>query len=180
MGYELPIFVSRILAEQPAAPRRVPMLAVARAVLAGADCAIYAAGGAALIGLAVLVQLSAAGPPAPNARVALVILGFGVLFGLLAAFRIWQVYLLVRFGDGQVVNVVQAEVGRARLSGSPWGEPMMSGGMPIAALGTYRFAASGETGHYYMQQWWAAALRPGQRLWVIRHRGRDVLYAPVT
>lgn len=51
--------------------------------------------------------------------------------------------------------------------------------MPIAARGTYRFIDTGDTGRYYMQQRWALALRPGDRMWVLRRAGRDVLYAPV-
>ena len=179
MTYRLPAFLSTTLAGQRRPPRGIPLGDVARAVLAGADCAIYAGGFVVLIVLSVLVQLWPSTPSASDGRVALVIQGIGVLFGLLASFRIWQVYGALRFGEAQAAEVVEARVGRARMYGTPWGEPMMSRGMPIAALGTYRLTDTGETGHYYMQQWWATALRPGQRIWVLRRNGRDVLYAPV-
>ena len=51
-----------------------------------------------------------------DGRIALVIQGIGALFGLLAAFRIWQVYGALRFGEAQAAEVVEARVGRARIS----------------------------------------------------------------
>ena len=78
-----------------------------------------------------------------------------------------------------MAEVTDAEVGRARIYGTPWGEPLMAGGMtPIAARGTYRTIDTGQTHRYYMQQRWALALRPGDNMWVVRTQGRDVLYAP--
>lgn len=75
--------------------------------------------------------------------------------------------------------ITDAEIGTARIYGTPWGEPLMVGGMtPIAARGMYRIIETGETGAYYLQQRWALNLRPGDRIWVLRSNGRDVLYAP--
>jgi hypothetical protein len=152
---------------------------VARAVLVGADGALYAGGGAFLIafGLSVYVWPNT---PASNIPGGLVLAGVGVLSGLVAVFRIWQVAGALRHGDAQVAQVVDAEVGRARIYGTPWGEPIRIRRMPIAARGTYRLTSSSETGHFYMQQRWATALQPGSRMWVLRKNGRDVLYAPVS
>src|SRR2546423_11041695 len=99
MAYGLPTFVSGTLAAQPTAPRTIRVSAVAGAVVAGVDCTIYAVGFLALICLSVLVQLWPSSPSASDARVVLIIQGIGVLFGLLAAFRIWQVYVALRYGD---------------------------------------------------------------------------------
>jgi hypothetical protein len=149
--------------------------------LAGVDCAIYAAGSVILIasGVAVLTHALPSSSPSFDAKGGLVVIGLGVLSGLLAAFRVWQVDSALRRGDALMAEVTQAEVGRPRIYGTPWGQPMLAGGMgPIAAKGTYRLVGSGETGRYYMQQWWAASLQPGARIWVLRKNGRDVLYAP--
>jgi hypothetical protein len=63
--------------------------------------------------------------------------------------------------------------------GTPWGDLLGTKySAPPAARGTYRLVDTGETGTYYMQQRWALALFPGDTIWVLRHRGRDVLYAP--
>ena len=135
-----------------------------RAVLGGLDCAIYV--GAALV-------LVVAGV----AATAWYLVAIGIACGLLAVFRIWQVASVVRSGDAQVAEVVEAEVGRARIYGTPWGEPMGTRMQPIAARGSYRVVSTGETGSYYMQQSWALALQPGTQIWVLRRNGRDVLYA---
>lgn len=42
----------------------------------------------------------------------------------------------------------------------------------------YRFVDTGATGTYYLEQAWALSLRPGDRIWVLRSHGRDILYAP--
>jgi hypothetical protein len=118
--------------------------------------------------------------PASNVPGGLVMVGAGVLSGLVAVFRIWKVAGALRQGDAQVAEVVDAEVGRARIYGTPWGEPMGTRTRPIAARGTYRLNSSGETGPYYMQQRWATKLQPGTRIWVLRDNGRDFLYAPVS
>ncbi|HEX9100418.1 MAG TPA: hypothetical protein VF956_13100 [Candidatus Dormibacteraeota bacterium] len=179
MAYPLPGFVSGILATQPNPPRQVSIAAVARTVLVGADGALYAGGGAFLIafGLSVFVWPNT---PASNIPGGLVMAGAGVLCGLVAVFRIWQVAGALRHGDAEVAEVVDAEVGRARLPGMPWGEPLRIRMVYMAARGTYLLTSSGETGGYYMQQRWALALQPGARIWVLRNHGRDVLYAPVS
>ncbi len=140
----------------------------------------YAGGGVLLIafGLSVIVHAWHSANPASDVPGGLVIVGLGVLSGLVAAFRIWQVAHALRHGDAQMAEVVDAEVGRARIYGTPWGEPMGTRMRPIAAKGTYRFTSSGETGRYYMQQRWATALQPGATIWVLRDNGRDVLFAP--
>ena len=56
-------------------------------------------------------------------------------------------------------RLAQAQVGRARIYGTLWGEPMGTRMQPIAASGSYRLLASGETGRYYMQQWASPAAR---------------------
>jgi hypothetical protein len=177
----LPTFVSRILAEQPLAPRRVPFLGVAGAVLAGLDCAIYAAGSLILIafGLSLMSHAVPSSTPSSDVPTGWVIAALGALSGSLTVFRIWQVDRAMRQGDALMAEVVEAEVGRARFYGTPWGEPMGSGLQPVAARGAYRLDSTGEIGCYYLQQRWAAALRPGDRIWVLRSKGRDVLYAPV-
>lgn len=108
------------------------------------------------------------------------ILGLGLLCALLPSFRIWQVGRALGEGDAHLADVVEAHVGPARIYGTPWGEPLATRMRPIAAIGTYRLTDKGETGRYYMQQWWATELQPGARIWVLRRGGRDVLYAPVT
>jgi hypothetical protein len=149
--------------------------------LAGVDCAVYAAASVIFIGfgLAGIAHALTSGDTSSDVATGLVFIGLGALTGMLPAFRIWQVDRALRRGDAQMAEVIEAEVGRARIYGTPWGEPMMAGGMqPIAARGTYRLDGTGENGKYYMQQRWAAALRPGARIWVLR-RGRHVVYAPI-
>ncbi len=181
MSYPLPTFVARILAEQPSPPRRVPFQQVAISVVAGVDCAIYLTASLALFafGLSVAAHLWPSTSPAFDTRAGLVIAALGLLSGLLVAFRIWQVNQALRVGDAQVAEVVDAQVGTARIYGTPWGEPMGTRMQPRAASGTYKLA-TGETGRFYMQQLWAAALRPGDRMWVLRRNGRDIIYAPLT
>ena len=181
MAYPLPTFVARILAEQRSAPRRVPLIEVVGGVLGGLDCAIYAVASLVLIGfgLSVTAHLWPSTSPSFDTRAGLVIAALGLLSGLLVAFRIWQVDQALRSGDAQVAEVVDAQVGRAQIFGTPWGEPMGTRMQPTAASGTYRLA-TGETGRYYMQQTWALALGPGDRVWVLRRNGRDIIYAPLT
>jgi hypothetical protein len=158
----------------------VPLQSVVRAVVGGFDCAIYV--GAALVLIALGVAIMAHALPSANASTdvpgGLVSAGLGAAIGLLAVFRIWQVESVLQGGEALMAEVVEAEVGRARIYGTPWGEPMGTRMQPIAAMGSYRVISTGETGRYYMQQNWALALRPGTQIWVLRRNGRDVLYAP--
>jgi hypothetical protein len=181
MPYPLPAFVARTLAGQPSPPRRVPILSVVRAVLGGVDCAIYAGGAVVLIalGLAIMAHALPSANAASDVPGGRTIVGLGLLCSLLPAFRIWQVSRALESGDAELAEIVQPEVGRARIYGTPWGEPMGSRIQPMGAWGTYRLLRTGETGRYYMQQRWAAALQPGARIWVLRRNERDVLYAPV-
>jgi hypothetical protein len=144
----------------------VPLQSVLRAVVGGLDCAIYV--------VATLVLIVAG-----VAATAWYLVAVGIGCALLAVFRIWQVERVLQSGDALMAEVVEAEVGRARIYGTPWGEPMGTRMQPIAARGSYRVISSGETGRYYMQQSWALALQPGMRIWVLRRNGHDVLYAPV-
>jgi len=157
-------------------------MAVAGAVLGGIDCAIYAGGSLILIafGLAVATHAVPSASPPSDVPTGLVLVGLGVLCGLPAALRIWWVDSALRSGDANIAEVIEAEVGPARIYGTPWGEPMMRRGLPIAARGTYQMTDNGEIGRYYMQQLWAARLRPGDRIWVLRRAGAGVLYAPVS
>jgi hypothetical protein len=175
----LPRFVSRILAEQPTPPRQVSNLDVARTVLVGADGALYAGGAVFLIAFGLSARVWPGTTPA-GLRFGLVLAGLGVLSSLVAVFRIWQVARVLRHGDAQVAEVVDVKVGRARVFGTPWGEPIGTRSRQLAATGTYRLITSGETGGYYMKQRWATALKPGARILVLRHNGRDVLYAPLS
>ena len=181
MAYPLPTFVARTLAEQPSPPRRVPFMQVVGAVLTGVDCAIYGVASLVLIvfGLSVTSHLWPSTSPSFDTQAGVVIAGLGLLSGLLVAFRIWQVDQTLRFGDAQIGEVVDAQVGPARIYGTPWGEPMGTRLQPMGARGTYRLTTE-ETRRYYMQQQWAVALRPGDRVWVLRRNGRDILYAPLT
>lgn len=181
MAYPLPLFVSRTLANQPIAPRQVPVRLLLQAVLSGVDCAIYAIGSLVLIGAGLVVAAHAVPSSSRSSDVpgGLAILGLGLLCGLLPSFRVWQVARALREGDAHVADVIEAEVGSARIYGTPWGEPMGTRTRPIAAMGTYRLTDTGEGSRYYMQQWWATRLQPGARIWVLRRGGRDVLYAPV-
>jgi hypothetical protein len=181
MAYPLPQFVSRTLADQPLPPRRVPFPAVVQAVVGGADCAIYAIGALVLlvIGAAVTAHALPSSSRGSDVPGGLVIIVVGLVCALLPSFRVWQVERALRDGDALIADIIQAGVGPARIYGTPWGEPMGTRMQPIVATGRYRLIGTGETGRYYMQQTWATALQPGARIWVLRHSGRDILYAPV-
>jgi hypothetical protein len=141
---------------------------------------IYAIGSLVLIGFGLAIAAHALPSVARSSDVpgGLVIVGLGILCALLPSFRIWQVVRALREGDAHVAVIVEAGIGPARIYGTPWGEPMGTRTRPIAARGTYRLSDTGESGPYYMQQWWATKLLPGARIWVLRRSGRDVLYAP--
>jgi hypothetical protein len=52
------------------------------------------------------------------------------------SFRIWRVTSVLKTGKAYVAEVTNAEVGRARIYGTPWGEPLRVSPMtPIAAKG---------------------------------------------
>ena len=159
----------------------MPLQSVVRVVVGGLDCAIYV--GAALVliafGVAAMAHALPSANPSTDVPGGLVIAGLGAASGLLAVFRIWQVESVLQSGDALMAEVVEAEVGRARIYGTPWGEPMGTRMQPIAARGSYRVISTGETGRYYMQQNWARASQPGTRMWVLRRNGHDILYAAV-
>lgn len=180
-GFPLPRFVGELLTRWPTAPRNVPMRSVVWVVVRGADCTIYAGAGTffAVLGLVAIVTDTEV--PGPGVRQSAIGEGFvvvGLLCLALASFRIWRVNSALRNGEAHLAEVTDAETGRARIYGTPWGEPLMVGGVPIAAKGKYRIINTGEIGAYYLQQRWALDLRPGDRIWVLRSRGRDLLYAP--
>ena len=178
--YRLPRFLSETLSREQEPPRHVPMPSIVLAVLAGADCTIYAVSGLFFIALGVVIIMGDPGTSTRAVRPAAAGATFmllGLLSLVLTAYRIWQVESSLREGEARLAEVGQAEVGRARLYGTPWGEPLFAAGVPIAARGTYQVIGTSESGHYYMQQSWALKLRPGDRIWVLR-RGRRVLYAP--
>jgi hypothetical protein len=182
MPYPLPLFVSKTLADQPTPPRQVATLGLIRAVLGGTDCAIYAGAAVVLIafGLAASSHALPSSNPSSDVNVGLVVAGIGILCALLPAFRIWRVANALKSGHGELAEVVDAQVGQARIYGTPWGDPMLGvSRLPIAARGTYRLERTGEAGQYYMQQRWATALRSGTRIWVLRMNQRDIVYAPV-
>jgi hypothetical protein len=183
MGYyRLPNYVGETLSREQEPPRHVPMFSIVLAVLAGADCAIYAASGLLFITVGVIAILADPGTSSPGARptaIGAVFISIGLVCVGLAAFRVWRVQSALRKGEAHLAEITDAEVGRARLYGTPWGEPLFAAGVPIAARGAYQLIDTGETGKYYMQQSWALRLRRGDRIWVLR-RGRDVLYAPST
>ncbi len=180
MAYPLPVFVSETLTARPAPPRKVALIAVLRAVLGGFDCAIYAGGAVVGIafGLAIMAHLLPSSKSSADGPTGAFILGLGLLSLLLPIYRIWQVHGALENGDAQLAEIVEAEVGRARFYGTPWGEAMGSRMNPIAAIGVYRLP-TGEMGRYYMQQWWATRLTRGARIWVVRLNGRAALFAPV-
>jgi hypothetical protein len=183
MAYPLTTFVASTLAQQTDPPRSVSLTSIARAVLAGADCMIYAGSGVVFLGLGAALMITHTGASGIQVRpsaVGAVLPLVGILCLALAVFRIWRVAFALRQGDAHMAEISSAEVSSARLYGTPWGEPMMVMGRPIAARGEYRVTDTGETGRYYMQQNWALSLRPGDKLWVVRKGGRDVLYAPGT
>jgi hypothetical protein len=157
------------------------MMSIAWVVMSGVDCAIYVVSGAIFVAFAVVAIVAGPAPSGREVSVAKIGAAFavvGLLSLLLAAFRVWQVGSALRSGDACVATVTQAGVGRARIYGTPWGEPLFAGGAPIAARGAYQVIGS-QDGRYYMQQTWALKLQPGDRIWVLRRKGRDVLYAPV-
>jgi len=83
--------------------------------------------------------------PAPLS-VSLIFVGVGFLPLLLALFRVWQVGRAVRDGDAKLAEIVEAEAGRARYRGTPWGEPLFRQGVPVAAKGTYRLGTGEPAG----------------------------------
>lgn len=176
LSYDLQSFIAETLSTQPSPPRQVPILSVARAVLGGADCAIYAGCGVLFIalGLSFVTGVVPIEPAWSAVWGGLIVVGLGVVSTLVAVFRIWQVERALQIGDAQAAEVIQAEVGRPRPTGSLWGDPMAT-----AVKGSYQLTGSREAGHYYMQQMWALGLRPGATIWVVRVNGRDVLYAPM-
>jgi hypothetical protein len=180
MAYPLPAFVSRTLTAQPSPPRQVPFSSVVRAVLGGFDCAIYAGGAAVGIafGLAIMTHVLRSDKGSADGLTGEFVLALGLLSLLLPVYRIWQVNRALKKGDAQLAEVVEAEVGRARFYGTPWGEAMGTRMNPIAAIGVYRLP-TGEMGRYYMQQRWATRLTPGAHIWVLRRNARAALFAPV-
>jgi hypothetical protein len=183
MAYPLPAFVSRTLADQPDPPRRVPLQSVARAILGGNDGATFAGFGllSIVFGLAVMAHAMPRPPKPIDLPAGLAFVGLGVWIGLLWAFRIWRVARVLRGGDAHIAEIVEAEVGRARFYGTPWGEWMRSGNRRVwrAVKGSYLVVGTGEVRRFYIQQSWALTLQPGNRIWVLRRNGRDALYAPV-
>jgi len=178
--YRLPGFVAETLSSQPKPPRRIPIQAIVFAVLDGADCAIYAGGAVVFVVFGVTFMTGTFGVTPAPISVSSIFVGVGLILLLLVAFRVWQVAGAMRIGEAHIAQVTVAQVGPARSMGTPWGEPLLGRAGPIAAKGGYRFTDTGETGHYYMQQTWALALRQGMRIWVVRVHGRDVLYAPIS
>jgi hypothetical protein len=169
--YRLPRFVTETLSAQPSAPRQVRVSSVVRVVIGGIDCQIYVVGGLVFIVFG-LLGLTAG----PNAFwIAVGFVAAGMLSLSLPIFRIRQVRGAFHVGDAQIVEITEAEAGRARWYGTPWGDLVRG----TAARGCYQFAGTGEIGRYYLQQAWALALKPGAQIWVVRINGRDVLYAPV-
>jgi hypothetical protein len=179
MFYRLPHFIAEVLDVQPKPPRRVPFGSVVRAVLGGADCAIYLASGVLFIWLGLYFDARSQLVTGKADWGGFMFIGAGVLFVLLAVFRIWQVERVLKRGEAEVARVVTARSGWARVLGSPWGEPIGRKGYPMAARGTYRVIGSEKPGEYDMQQSWAVNLKPGAQIWVLRLDSRDVLYAPV-
>jgi hypothetical protein len=185
IGFRLPSFIAGTLASQPSPPRSVTILTVARAVLAGLDGATYAVAGVFLsvIGLAVITGTpqrlgqpdNLVRPIFENSWFGVGCLAAGVICLLLIGFRIWQVHQALRIGQAQVAEITEAQTGRARLTGTPWGDLIWGN----AARGNYQVQGATEAGHHYMQQRWALSLRTGDRIWILRLDGRDVLYAPI-
>jgi hypothetical protein len=170
--YPLPVFAARVLDAQPRPPRAVPLLSTAEAVLTGIDCLIYSGTGLLFTVLGTVAASSTRG-------IGLVFLAAGLAELGLVVFRVWQVQLALVSGDALAAQVEQSSAGPPRVYGSLWGEPLTSRSRsPYASRGVYRIADTGETGGYYVQQRWAVALKPGDAIWVLRRRGRDVLYAP--
>jgi hypothetical protein len=151
-------------------------------VLRGADCSIYAGVGIFFATLGLVAIATDSGVPGPGIRQTAIgeaLIALGLLCLALASFRIWRVTSVLRTGEAYVAEVTNAEVGRARIYGTPWSEPLtVSPTTPIAAKGMYRIVGTGESAAYYMQQNWVLGLRPGDKIWVLRRDGRDVSCAP--
>jgi len=169
--YQLPMFAGQIMSEQSRVPRKVSIQLVAMAVIRGLDGAIYATGGifATLLGVILFYTTSGVGTPISLASFVLGVFCIG-----LVTLRIITVWSALRDGEALIGEVTEAEVGKARLYGTPWGD--LASGM--AARGKYLDPGTGITGRYYMQQRWAMHLEAGMQLWVLRQHGRDFLYAP--
>jgi hypothetical protein len=135
--YELPAFVAGILARQPLPPRRVPVRRVIRALLGGVDCLIYFGGGLFFIGFGLVFGSS---PDTIWGGIGFLIVGLLTLS--LGLFRIWQVERALRLGDAELAEVTEAQRGRARLTGTPWGD-LMTG---VAARGGYRLLHAASVG----------------------------------
>jgi hypothetical protein len=124
MAYPLPSFVASALAQQSDPPRRVSLISIAGAVLAGADCLIYAGSGVIFIAIGVAVMLTRTGASGIEVRpsaVGAVLPLVGILYLALAVFRIWRVASARRQGDAHMAEISSAEVSSARLYGTPWG-----------------------------------------------------------
>jgi hypothetical protein len=180
MLYRLPFLIAKVLDDQPEPPRRVPFRSILRAVLGGADCAIYLASGVLFIVLGMYFNARGQSVSGKADWGGLMFIGAGVLLTSLAIFRLWQVEGALLNGDAEVAQVMLARWRWAPVIGSPWGEPVGKKGYPMVAHGTYQLIGSRESGEYSIQQAWALNLRPGNRIWVLRLDGRDVLYAPVS
>jgi len=169
--YQLPAFAGQIMSEQARARRQVSILLVAMAVIRGLDGAIYATGGifATLLGAILFYNTSGIGMPISVASFVVGVFCIGLVI-----LRIITVWSALRDGEALIVEVTEAEVGKARLYGTPWGD--LASGM--AARGKYLDSETGIPGRYYMQQRWATHLEVGMQLWVLRQHGRDFLYAP--
>jgi hypothetical protein len=149
---------------------------VAGAVLGGIDCIIYLGGGVFLV---VMGWRALNLDPASPGWFAPTLFAVGALALALVAYRIWSVWRALETGEAQAAEIMRTEAGNARMWGTPWGD--LAGAKfsaPPAARGTYQLKTTHEVGSYYMQQRWALALHPGDAIWVLRVKGRDVLYAP--
>jgi len=171
--YRLPGFVTEILSTQPDAPRQVTIQSVARAVLGGFDCAIYAVFGVYATFNSIVLLIYTSGPGTPIGYVSL---AAGLASLGLVLYRITDVWNVLRRGDALVVEITQSEIGRGRPYGTPWGDIAT----PRAAEGDYEEVRSRAPGHFYMQQRWALELTAGMRMWVLRSNGRDMIFAPVS
>src|SRR6266480_5616190 len=159
--YWLPNLGSQVFIRQRNAPRSIGLVSVGLAVVRGLDGAIYATSGILVTFLGVTLFYSTSGVGTP---LSVILLTVGAISIGLVVFRTIDVWHALRHGDVLLVEVNQAEVSRARVYGSPWGD-LTSG---IAAKGTYAELQTGTPGTYYMQQRWAMALKPGDRMWVLR------------
>ena len=167
--YPIIDYASDLLRRQPQAPRSVSLRTVARAVLTGVDCGIYAVFGVLSAAFGALLAIQ------PGVLVVgLIFLVPGLLLLSVVIWRIWRVYQDLKMGSLITGTVTRAEVGPARWYGTLWGD-MMNG---TAASGVYRADETGEIGEYYLQQWWATELQQGARLSFIEHHGRPALFVP--